>query len=324
MYDLRSTDEPATERPEFPELPKRRKYHDDPEEQHHVGYWVAIFLLAIAIGGLCWYGYPTLKQAPALLAQFPGFQKSLQGMDARLASSEAQIKTWAGGQQQLQDRVAQVEKNVSLHFQAARRQAQALSDKVYERVHGEVAAQAQATDAKLARMESSNAADVAKLQTEVVTLQEQTARQAEELRTVRAQMDRDGANRDQQLVSLNQQVGREAQDVDTINNKLAVKRVDFEVTRNHSQQLTENLLLGITGTDVSHRRVTGWMWVMPDRRTIWLHGQQVQEPVVYYGYRDGKRRELVITNVAKNSVSGYLLLPGDKGSSAAASPSKGD
>ena len=37
--------------------------------------------------------------------------------------------------------------------------------------------------------------------------------------------------------------------------------------------------------------------------------QGAQEPLVFYGVKDGKRRELVITNVAKNSVTGYLLLP---------------
>jgi hypothetical protein len=324
MYDLRSKeDEPSTERSEFPELPRRRAHRDDPEDQRHAGFWVAIFLLAIAIGGVCWYGYPTLKQMPAVLAQFPGLQKSFEGMSARLAATESQIKMWSASHQQLQDRVAQVETRTAARLQAASKQAQALSEKVYQRVHGEVAAQTQATDAKLARLESSNEANLEKLQTEVASLREETVRQAEQLRNVRSEIERDGANRDQQLVSLNQEVGRQSRDVDSINNKLAVKRVDFEVTRNHSQQLTDDLSLGITGTDVTRRRVTGWMWVMPDRRTIWLQKQAAQQPVVWYGYRDGKRREVVITNVAKNSVSGYVLLP-NEGNSTAASPAKGD
>ena len=32
MYDLRNTEEPSTERPEFPELPKRRVREDELEE----------------------------------------------------------------------------------------------------------------------------------------------------------------------------------------------------------------------------------------------------------------------------------------------------
>jgi hypothetical protein len=318
MYDLRGSNGPSTERPELP-----RRLRDEPEEPSRAGHWVAIFLLAIAIGGLCWYSYPTLKQVPALIAQFPGVQKSLEGLSARLATTEDQIKAWGGQQQQLRDHVAEVEKALSSRFQAARRQAQDLSQRLYERLHGEMAAQTQATDAKLARLESANRASLEKLQTEVATLREQTVRQAEQLRNVRANMEREGANRDQQLVSLNQQVGRDSRDLDGLNKKLAVKRVDFEVTRHHTQQLTDEISLGITGTDVTHRRVTGWVWLVHDHRTIWLRGQGAQEPVVYYGYRDGKRRELVITNVAKNSVSGYVLLPGDGVPPIPASLSKG-
>jgi len=57
------------------------------------------------------------------------------------------------------------------------------------------------------------------------------------------------------------------------------------------------------------RRVNGWIWVMPDRRTIWLRHQSAREPVVFYGHLDGKQRELMITSVTENSVRGYLLVP---------------
>ena len=258
-----------------------------------------------------------------MLAQFPGIQKSLDVLNARLSATESQIKTWGDNHQQLQNRVAQLETTTAERLQAAGRQAKSLTDKLYQRMHGEMTAQAQATDAKFARLESATDANLAKMQTEVASLREENTRQAEQLRNIRSDMERNGANRDQQLVSLNQEMGRQSHDVEAINHKLAVKRVDFEITRNHSQQLTDDLSLGITGTDVNHRSVTGWMWVLPDRRTIWLRKQAAQQPVIYYGYHDGKRRELVITNVAKNSVSGYLLLQAD-GNETAGSAVKGD
>jgi len=317
MYDLRSKDEPKTEPPEF-----SRRLRDEPEEERHAGRWLVAFLVAIAIAGLCWYGYPTLKQVPPMLAQFPAVQKSLDGINAQLSDSESRFKAWSNNQAQLQEHVAEVEKAMGARIQAVRKQAQDLSERVYQRVHADVAAQNQAAEAKIARLESSSEADranVEKLQTELATLREETAGQ---IRSVRSEMDREGADRDRKLVSLNEQVGRESHDVEGLNRKLAVKRVDFEVTRNHSQQLTEDLSLGVTGTDISHRRITGWMWIMPDRRTIWLRGQGAQQPVVFYN-RDGKRSELVITNVAKNSVSGYLILPA-YGSDVSAPSSKGD
>jgi sortase A len=111
-------------------------------------------------------------------------------------------------------------------------------------------------------------------------------------------------------------VEKRADHVDqTANRQAAAKRdraagkIDFVVAKNHSRQLTPGISLGVDQIDLTRQRVNGWMWIMPDRRTIWLRDQGTRDPVVFYGYRDGKRRELVITNVAKSSAAGYLLQP---------------
>lgn len=76
--------------------------------------------------------------------------------------------------------------------------------------------------------------------------------------------------------------------------------------------------LGVTGTDILHRRASGWMWIMPDRRTIWLRNQSVQVPVVFYGMADGKKREVVFTQITQDSVAGYVIL--SKGGGSALEP----
>jgi sortase A len=85
------------------------------------------------------------------------------------------------------------------------------------------------------------------------------------------------------------------------------KRVPFEVAMNHSRQLTPGISIGLTGADATRKTVDGWMWVMPERRTIWLHGQSARQPIVIYG-ADGERREVVIDSVTRNSMRGYLVL----------------
>jgi hypothetical protein len=65
----------------------------------------------------------------------------------------------------------------------------------------------------------------------------------------------------------------------------------------------------VNGIDIPHHRVSGWMWVLPDRRTVWLRQQGAQEPAAFYSMADGKKREIVFTRMTKNSVAGYLLLP---------------
>ena len=104
--------------------------------------------------------------------------------------------------------------------------------------------------------------------------------------------------------------------VPTANDRAATKmqstagRINFVVPKNHSRQLAPGISLGVDQIDLAGQRVDGWMWIMPDRRTIWLRDQGTRDPVVFYGYKDGKRRELVITNVTKSAAAGYLLEPG--------------
>jgi sortase A len=87
------------------------------------------------------------------------------------------------------------------------------------------------------------------------------------------------------------------------------RRIEFEVAPDHSRQLTRGISFGVSRAEPGSRRVEGWMWVMPDRRTIWLHGQSVGDPVIFFGGADGRERKLVITNVGPRSVKGYLLAP---------------
>jgi hypothetical protein len=321
MFDIRNQSGPSTERSKVSE-----QFPEELKKRHPAAHWIAITVLAAAIGGLCWYGYPAMSQAPAMLAQLPGLQKSLESVNTDLAEMATRIKDWGRSQQELQDHVAKFEKETASRFHSTRNQVQGLRAEVGQRVHAEVAAETLGIETKLAQLDSTSAsgrADLDKIQTEVAALRDETVHQAEQLQNARSEIERQSAIRDQQLASLNAQIGREMRDAEDLAKKLAVKRVDFEVTRNHNQELTEGVSLDITATDVSHRRVTGWMWIMPDRRTIWLRAQGAQQPAVFYGYQDGRRRELVITNVTKDSVTGYLLLPGDAGSNTSRSLSSG-
>jgi predicted nucleic acid-binding Zn-ribbon protein len=313
MYDLRHDNGPSTDQSKVSEQFTIAK--------KHTGSWIAIGVLAAGMAGLCWYG-STLRHAPAVLAQFPALQQSFESVNARLAATEAKVKNWDGNQQELEAQVAKLHIEMTSRVRAASKQAQRLNANLYKRLQAEMAAQSQAIATQISQLESASEteqASVEELHTALAALREQAAEQAGELRKVKDELDRAGANHGQQLAALAEQMGSKAREVEELSKKLDVKRVDFEVTRNHTGPLTGEISLSVTGTDVSHRRINGWMWVMPDRRTIWLHGQGAQQPVVFYGYQDGKRRELVITNVTRDSVTGYLLLPGDSDTSLTAS-----
>jgi hypothetical protein len=86
-------------------------------------------------------------------------------------------------------------------------------------------------------------------------------------------------------------------------------RVGFEASFNKDTPVAPGITLYITGADIGKRKVDGWVWLTPDRKTVWLHGQNANEPTVFYSKEDGKRRELVFTGVTKTGAMGYVLVP---------------
>jgi sortase A len=79
----------------------------------------------------------------------------------------------------------------------------------------------------------------------------------------------------------------------------------FNIALDHSLQLASGISFGLTQTDVKNGRFSGWVWLMPDRRTVWLRNQKVKEAVVFA--RAGVNHELLFTQVTGNSIAGYLI-----------------
>jgi LPXTG-site transpeptidase (sortase) family protein len=82
--------------------------------------------------------------------------------------------------------------------------------------------------------------------------------------------------------------------------------IGFNVSEQHSRELVPGKVwFGLSSADPTSHTVNGWLWVMPDRRTIWLRDVDMRQPL--YFYQDGEKRELVITNIARTSATGYLV-----------------
>jgi archaellum component FlaC len=305
--------------------PHEERDMDNRWERRHTVLGVGGAILALAViglGVLAWRTYPEFRRHATALSALPSIQQLVDGMGDRFKDVNAKLEEWAGDRQALNDRMTKLGQRMEARVETIRKQVEEASAETMRRVEARIDSRTQALDARLERLESARDTDqtrVAELQRELNQMRDQVrgdlAKQAGELNTVRRDMEDRGAAHERQVASLMEREGRDQRDlsanVASIQQKLAVRRVDFEVTKNHSRDLAEGILLDVTGTDPLYRKVSGWMWVNSDRRTIWLKGQAAQEPVTYYGYRDGKKRELVFTNVTKNSVTGYLLLPAD-------------
>ena len=93
----------------------------------------------------------------------------------------------------------------------------------------------------------------------------------------------------------------------------AVERVSFQMSESESRELVPGIRLGVSSADAVGRRASVWMSVTPEGHTISLKNQAEYRPVFFHGHDDGKQRELMITGVTANSVTGYLLLYGGTG-----------
>jgi hypothetical protein len=284
--------------------------------------WLLVILALIAAG---WYAYPMLQNHQAALAQFAGMRQAVDSVGDQVKQAAAKIEAQASDQQSLRDQVTKLGRTMQAKMETAAAQARESSAEWYARAQAQIDDKVKGVETRIGRLESSRdtqQTQLADLQRELGQTRREMAQQAEELTAVRQQMAQAGADQESQLARLKQNEESDRRDVDSIEHKLAMRRVDFEVTKNHSRELDEGISLCVTGTDVAHRAVSGWMWVMPDRRTIWLTRQSAQTPVIFYGREDGKKRELVVTNVTSSGVTGYLLLPGEQAANSSGSRSE--
>jgi chaperonin cofactor prefoldin len=293
----------------------------EPSQRHHHVLSAAVIVLAAVIAGLAWYAYPILKNHDSSLARLTGIEPVIGTLNGQMKSAESKLADLSSSHDALGQQVGELGREMRARVESATRQASDASTVMLHSVENQIEVQVSGLRTRVANLESSQEKEqerIASLQQELSQVRGDVARQSEELATTRRQIDGNSAAMDQQLASLQQSEQHNRNDVDRIASNLAVERVSFEVSKGHSRELAPGISMGLTRTDVPFHRVNGWMWFMPDRRTIWLRGQSVQEPVIFYGLEDGKKRELVITHVTRNSVVGYLILPKAQGNAAAA------
>jgi predicted nucleic acid-binding Zn-ribbon protein len=281
-------------------------------QRRHGLLTAAVIVLTAGITSLAWYACPILKNHDSSLAKLAGIEPVVGALNGEMKSAESKLSDLSTSHADLRQQMDKLGRDMRAHLESARKQTSDATGAMLRRVESEIDLQVSGLRTRVASLESSRESDqllIAGLQRELTQVQGQLSRQSEDLAATRRQMEGNSATTDQQISSLQDSELHNRNDVDRITSNLAVDRVSFEVPKGHSRELAPGISMGLTGTDVPFNRVNGWMWFRPDRRTIWLRGQSVQEPVVFYGLEDGNKRELVITHVTRNSVVGYLILP---------------
>ncbi len=267
---------------------------------------------AALVGGGLWYARPELQRQAAAIREVPAIHDSVNSISQRMEQAEGQLKSWVNDRDGLRDQMAQLQDNVKARLGEQQRQLRNARDAIMARVNIELAQRDSAINSRLAHWEAQREEDqaaIAGMRQQLTGLEKSIGRQQERLIAMESNASADKQVLEQQVASVRDDENQNRGEVRELARSLETRRVDFEVSKNHSRQLAPGVSLCVTKTDVAHRRVDGWMWIMPDRKTIWLRGQGAMQPVIYYSAVDGKRREVVFTHTTSDGAVGYLLLP---------------
>lgn len=295
--------------------------------RHHF-FAAALILLAAGLIVIAWYVYPIVKGHDAILSQMPAsltsVQKDVFGLGEQAKATDAKLEDWRSRQDELRSQLNKTRGELMARIDSAKKQASDASTGLLERVRSEVGTQMDSVKTQLARLETSRQSDrdqIARLQQELTQVRGQVQQQGQDLASVQGRVEQNAASSQQDIAAVKSTQQRDRGDFDAYTDKFAVKRVDFEVTKNHSSQVAPGIALEVNSMDVSYQKVNGSI-LTPDRRTIWLRQLKVQEPVFLTSFADGRTRELVFTRVNKTGATGYVLVPGQDG--ATASPARAE
>jgi flagellar basal body-associated protein FliL len=257
--------------------------------------WVFIIVLAVALGALACVGYFAVKNKNLQIAQLFGDRATLNTLGQRVDTAENTLRDVTGRWEGLAQRVTTLDGKVSRNLQQTRKYAETLTAQLHQQIRAEIEARTSVLDARLRQVESEQTAQRAQLARVEGDLRQ-------EITSAREETGRD-------LSGVHQQVENNARNLDSLSQQLNPERVDFEVAKGRTTELVPGISLQISGTNNRYQRFRGSLWLLQDHRTLWLRDESVHQSVRFYHKESREPYELVVTDVTKHSVIGYLLVP---------------
>lgn len=260
-----------------------------------IALWLTVAVLAVILGALVYYGYRTVKTQDLRITHIFGDQGTLSALGQRADAAESKLQDLTSNWQGIGERVTKLEGRVSADVRETRKYAETLTQKLHQEMTAEMDARTSTLDARLQKVESEQTAERAQLAQVEANLKQ-------EVSAVRQENSRD-------LSSVREREETNASDVTALSQKLDRQRIDFELAKGQTKELAPGISLRVRGTNPGHERYHGELSLVQDHRTVWLRDQSAREPVRFFPRENGEPYELVVTDVTKRDVVGYLLAP---------------
>ena len=287
----------------------------DRSRRNHRLLTAFLILLAAGLVGLAWYAYPILGRHDSLLSQIPttltDIRKDVSNLGDQAKSTDAKVDDWGNRQEELRGQLNKARADLTARIDSARKQASDASAAMIQRARNDFATQVDSIKTQLAKIETSRESDreqIAQLQQELAQVRGQVNQQGQELASVQGRVTQNAASSEREFATVKNTQQQDRHAFNEYADKFAVKRVDFEVAKNHESTVAPGISVTVNGTDVSYQRLNGSV-LASDGHTTWLRQLKVQEPVFLKSLVDGRTSELVITRVDKNGALGYVLVP---------------
>jgi len=271
---------------------------------------ISVGVLVLLLGAAFWYAYPSLQDHQKIVGGMLNMQSFASAVTPRVNSLEAKFdKSFP----MVASQVNQMEESMKSGLQQVRNQAQAAATQASQRVRDEVNRSLQAIQSRLTGIESNQkeaAEHVAQLQNEITDLKREIASAKEESRTAGErinQLQEQQQASTNELSGLNQRMTTSQSAITNLTNRVDRKRIDFDVTKDKPAEILPGVHLTVKRADPGKQEMDGTIQLSADTPNLSIRGQGVQKPMLFHTPADGKPIELVLTQVAKNRVAGYVL-----------------
>jgi chromosome segregation ATPase len=289
--------------------------HAEKHSRHIRAIWGVVILIVLGLAGLSWYGYQSIDNHGAALAQMPGLQKLASAIDDRLTATEGKVNDWTSDRASLMERMAKLETTLSSNVKAARSQAQSAATQAAQRIRAEINQDLQRIQNRIGNVESvqretqeqlaSTQRELGSLKQEIASLQNQNVQRSSDIQQTQGDVDRLSG----QMSAINNRVTNHTASLNALSNEVDRDRLDFELASNKTQQVAPQIYVTISHTDVGHQKVDGWMQLAGEGRIVWIRGLGAQQALTFLNRSDNRTYDLVFTGVQDNGATGYLLLP---------------
>ena len=303
------------------EIRQTRARLDRQQDQQESQEWrtkilsAVLGFLIVCLAGTIWWAYPTLRDGKKAFADIVGVQTVTSGLSARMNSAEANLKSIAGGLPALSNRMDQLQATMKNNLQIARNQAQTAVAQVGQRVREDLNKSLQLIQARLTAVESNQIEanahvnqlqeQIAGLKRDLAVMREENSAAAEKIKELNEVQQSSRS----EVSGLTEKVATSQAALHTLTNRIDRKRMEFQLQNRRTDQIAPGVSLTVRHIDTRKQEVDGTLQAGSDAKALPIRAQGIQKPFFFYLSGETRPAELVLTQVSKGVISGYVMMP---------------